>query len=286
MIEHSFLHLPGIGEQTERKLWDQGVRHWNDLEVSLNEIFGSKKASKVAEALEASRAALESGELHYFQESLRSAHAWRLIPLCCDSVAYLDIETTGLGFPPVSHSTTIAVSFRGELFVEHEHAQKRALLERLEQEAKLFVTFNGLTFDLPFLRREFGLELSKPHVDLRVWFGRHGIKGGLKRIQAGFPEVHQRSSMDIDGFDAVRLWRMHERGVPRALETLMTYNAEDSVCLEPLLHLAYGWERTRFAHLDLAQLPPMKVPAISTEVDSFVYGLLRGEESWNLPSDW
>ena len=149
------------------------------------------------------------------------------------------------------------------------------------------VTFNGLCFDLPFLRQEFDLELGMPHVDLRVWLRRHDLKGGLKAIQAALPEVHQRSSMDIDGFDAVRLWRMHKRGVPRALETLMTYNAEDSVCLQPLLYLAYARELEAHSHLRLQSLPEAPVlPAISTQVDPFVYGLLRGEEQWNGPEGW
>lgn len=287
MLEHSFLHLPGIGETTERKLWDQGVRSWSDLEVSLGDVFGKKKASSVAIALEESRSAYESGEFRYFAERMKGAHMWRLLPLCADSVAFLDIETTGLGFPPMSHSTTIAVLFNGEIIVEHDHERKRELLDRLEREAKMIVTFNGACFDLPFLRAEYDLPLQIPHLDLRIWFGRHAIKGGLKAIQRAFPQVHQRSSMDIDGFDAVRLWRMHKRGVPRALETLMTYNAEDSLVLEPLMYLAYELEQANHAHLPLRPLPAAKpLPALATEVDPFVYSLLRGEETWQVPDGW
>lgn len=287
MLNHSFLHLPGIGETTERKLWDQGVRSWDELEMSLGEVFGKKKAVSVAGALEESRAAFESGELKYFADRMKGAHMWRLIPDCQDAVAYLDIETTGLGFPPESHSTTIAVLFKGELFVEHEPARKQELLERLEAEAKMVVTFNGLCFDMPFLRNETGLSLGMPHVDLCVWFRRHDIRGGLKAIQRAFPEVHQRSSMDIDGFDAVRLWRMHKRGVPRALETLMTYNAEDSLVLQPLMQIAFARELERHPHLPLRALEtPAALPPIATEVDSFVYALLRGEESWSVPEGW
>lgn len=287
MINHSFLHLPGIGEATERKLWDQGVRSWDDLESSLGDVFGAKKAATVAAGLEESRAAFESGEFKYFSDRMRGAHMWRLIPACEDSVAYLDIETTGLGFPPQSHSTTIAVLFKGELIVEHEPARKLELLERLEAEAKMVVTFNGLCFDMPFLRHETGLSLGLPHVDLCVWFRRHDIRGGLKAIQRAFPHVHQRASMDIDGFDAVRLWRMHKRGVPRALETLMTYNAEDSLVLQPLMHIAYERELERHVQLPLRPLGEQApLPQIKTEVDSFVYSVLRGEETWQVPDGW
>lgn len=287
MITNSFIHLPGIGENTERKLWDQGVRSWDDLETSLYDVFGKKKAATIAVHLEESRAAFESGEYKYFCDRMKSSHAWRLVPACAEAIAYLDIETTGLGFPPQSESTTIAVLFKGEILVEHEPARKRALLERLEAEAKMIVTFNGLCFDLPFLRHETGLELGIPHVDLRVWFRRHELGGGLKAIQRFFPEVHQRSSMDIDGFDAVRLWRMHRRGVPKALETLMTYNAEDSLVLQPLLYLAYEKEKALHPEHRIQDLPECgPLPKLATEVDSYVYQLLRGEESWNVPEGW
>ncbi len=286
MLQSSFLHLPGIGETTERALWDQGVRHWDDLESMAGEVFGAKKAQKCLVGLEESRAALEAGELGFFGERLGNAHTWRMIPSCEDSIAYLDIETTGLGFPPVSHSTTVAVSFRGELFVEHEPQKKRALFEKLEREAKMWVTFNGLCFDLPFLRRELGLKFAQPHVDLRVWFNKHGLKGGLKKIQLGFPQVHQRSSMDIDGFDAVRLWRMHKRGVPGALETLMTYNAEDTIVLESLMCIAWQMERDRLTEFALPERAEAKLPVITTRVHESVYDLLRGRASWEVPDGW
>lgn len=287
MIRHSFIHLPGIGETTERKLWDQGVRSWDDLESSLEDMFRGKRAATLAAAIEESRVALESREFRYFCDRMKSAHTWRMVSECCDAVAYLDIETTGLGFPPASHSTTIAVSFKGEILIEHEHEKKRALLERLNDEASLVVTFNGASFDLPFLRAEFDMDFNMPHVDLRMWMRRLGYTGGLKAIQLALPEIHQRSSMDIDGFDAVRLWRMYKRGVPRALETLMTYNAEDSICLEPMLYLAHEREVLSHPHLPLQPLPEMRaLPKIPTSVCEFVYGLLRGQESWNIPEDW
>ena len=77
----------------------------------------------------------------------------------------------------------------------------------------------------PETEERFGLKLTQAHIDLRFWMARLGFRGGLKSIQRSFPEVRQRESMDIDGFDAVRLWRLHERGVPNALATLLTYNS-------------------------------------------------------------
>jgi uncharacterized protein len=282
MLESSFLQLPGIGENTERSLWNQGIRHWNDLREAAPDIFGNKKAQKCLLALEESRVALEAGEFSFFQQRLGNAHAWRMIPFCEKSIAYLDIETTGLGFPPVSQSTSIAVSFRGELFLEHDQTKKKNLLKKLHDEVQMWVTFNGLCFDLPFLRRETGLEFSHAHVDLRVWFNRLGLRGGLKKIQTQFSEIPSRDSMDIDGFDAVRLWRLHEQGVTGALETLLTYNAEDTVVLETLLALAWNLQLKAFSdlgHVALEKRQLTKLPQIPTQINHDVYRRLRGRES-------
>jgi len=33
-LENSFLLFPGIGQKTERKLWQNGITHWDELEDS------------------------------------------------------------------------------------------------------------------------------------------------------------------------------------------------------------------------------------------------------------
>lgn len=281
MLENSFVHLPGIGHETETRFWEAGIRTWDDLESRLGEEFGTKRAQALAAALAECRAAHAAGELAYFQSRFKGADLWRLLPGLLaqgrqDEIAYLDIETTGLGFPPSCVSTTIAVLFRGKLELEHQHERKRLLMRELERDAHMLVTFNGSTFDLPFLRREFKLTLAQPHLDLRYWMSRLGRRGGLKAIQQGFPEVPQRSSMDIDGFDAVRLWNLHRRGVPQALETLYTYNAEDTLVLEHLMYVGLNAEAERHAHLGMKPYAPPQRRAIPHEVCPHVYRMLRG----------
>lgn len=280
MLENSFIHLPGIGYETEERLWNEGVRNWSHLEERVHDLFGPKRASEIARALDECRAAYEARELAYFR--FKGADMWRLLPTLLSNpndssrIAYLDIETEGLGFPPHCRTTTIAVYFDGKLHLEHTKTGKFEVLRRIENEALYLVTFNGVTFDLPFLRREFGLKLAQPHLDLRYWLGRLGYKGGLKAIQQNVPGVRQRDSMDIDGFDAVRLWALHKRGVPNALETLLTYNAEDTVVLEQLVFagLKLEAERRRLNELAKFECPPS--PPIPTEVCPHVYRMLRG----------
>lgn len=281
MLENSFVHLPGIGPETEERLWSSGLLTWDDLESNIKEIFSERKASKILDALEGSRQAHQSNEYHYFQERLKSPEMWRLVPSVLKQnlsrkIAYLDIETTGLGFPPQSHSTSIAVLFDGQLHLEYELDKKYKLLREIENEALLLVTFNGGPFDLPFLRREFGLSFAQAHLDLRFWFARLNHRGGLKRIQSSFPQIPQRDFMDIDGFDAVRLWSMHLNGIPNALDTLLTYNAEDTVVLEQLLFCGLNIEAERRPSLNLPIHTLPVAPKIPTQVCPHVYQLLRG----------
>lgn len=280
MLEHSFVHLPGIGAETEQKLWSLGLSTWQDLATNLQEVFKGKKAQKIATALQECQEAHAKNEFDYFKPLLKGSEMWRLFPCLIkkgltEEIAYLDIETTGLGFPPESHSTTIAILFRGQLFVEHEQNKKLELLQWIDREAKMLVTFNGGPFDLPFLRREFHLHLSQAHLDLRFWFARLDLRGGLKKIQQSFHHVPQRGSMDIDGFDAVKLWQLHKRGVPRALETLMTYNAEDTIVLEQLVYCGLNLEARRRPCLGLPEYSLPKALKIPTEICPEVYRLLR-----------
>jgi uncharacterized protein len=280
MIQNSFVHLPGIGAGTEDKFWSLGIHTWDDLDKNLNTLFKGARAEMIATALDEGRQAVEAREFSYFQGKLKGNEMWRLLPAFLGNeiesdIAYLDIETTGLGFPPQCQSTTIAVLFRGELHLEHDRARKAKLLRDVHENAKLLVTFNGGTFDLPFLRREFNLELRHPHLDLRFWLARLGFKGGLKAIQKSFEEVPQREDFDIDGYDAVRLWNLHRRGVANALETLFTYNAEDTLVLEHLAYCGLNIEADRRKHLGLKTYALPEVREIPYSVCEIVYGMLR-----------
>lgn len=280
MLENSFIHLPGIGPSTEEKLWEQGLHTWDHLADNLSALFGPKRAQQLSDAIEEARSAFHTRAFDYFQGRFKGAEMWRVLPAlleseCRDQIAYLDIETTGLGFPPQCKSTTIAVYYQGSLHVEHDVKRKRALLQEIESEAKCLVTFNGGTFDLPFLRREFNLKLEQAHVDLRFWLAKHELRGGLKKIQQGLPQIHQRESMDIDGFDAVRLWALHQRGVPNALETLMTYNAEDTIVLEQLVYIGIDFERALRPKLTLKAFKTPEPPRIPYEICPLVYKMLR-----------
>jgi uncharacterized protein YprB with RNaseH-like and TPR domain len=276
MLTRSFCHIPGIGPKAELKLWSRGIQSWEQLHEEAPILFKGDKPDLVRRSLVTSRQALDEGNLHYFYRSMPREQLWRMIPGHLDDIAYLDIETTGMGHPPACESTTITFYFRGEVLQEYDHKLKRALIRKILDESRIICTFFGESFDVPFLQREYGIEFSKAHLDLCHWLKRLGYKGGLKKVQKMFPDIPDRASMDIDGFDAVRLWSMHRRGVSGALETLLTYNAEDTVVLAPLLVKAFNMEAAKNPELEVAPLAMHTMPGLKTQTHAAVYRLLRG----------
>jgi uncharacterized protein YprB with RNaseH-like and TPR domain len=56
MLTNSYVHLPGIGTTTERKIWDSGIKSWDEFreephsaglpESKLKQILGGISTSK------------------------------------------------------------------------------------------------------------------------------------------------------------------------------------------------------------------------------------------------
>jgi uncharacterized protein YprB with RNaseH-like and TPR domain len=97
------------------------------------------------------------------------------------------------------------------------------------------VTFTGKRFDVPFLEESLGVEFALPHVDLMYPCRRLDLTGGLKEIERAVGIDRDRP--DLSGRDAVRLWHEYERGDDGALETLVSYNRDDTANMERLLDI-------------------------------------------------
>ena len=109
------------------------------------------------------------------------------------------------------------------------------------QKYKVLVTYNGKSFDIPFIEHYFGITLSHAHLDLRYILASLGYRGGLKGCER---------QLEID------------RG-----ETLLAYNIQDTVNLETLMVLAYNLKLkgTPFAEAHELPLPPR--PSIPFKAD-------------------
>jgi uncharacterized protein len=237
VLRQTFCHVPGIGLKAEERLWASGVVSWDAVEPA-TAALGVRRRERLVQHLEASQRHLAGGNAAFFTGTLPASEHWRLYPEFRDSVAYVDIETTGLGSPG-DHITTIAL-YDGRSIRHYVHGQNLADFARDIRDYRLLVTYNGKCFDLPMLRASFGLALDQAHIDLRYVLSSLGYKGGLKGCERRLG-LDRGDLADVDGFFAVLLWREYrKRGNAQALETLLAYNIRDVVNLEALLVKAYN----------------------------------------------
>ncbi len=237
MLSHTFCHIPGIGLKTEKKLWKAGITSWHDWRDPPPFASASCNFRVVPDLLASSQEALAAGSADFFTKSLSAADQWRIFPHFRSETAYIDIETTGLD--NTAEITTIAL-YDGEAV--RTYINGRNLDDFLEDifSYKVLVSYNGKSFDVPFLERYFRIRLDHAHIDLRYVLARLGLKGGLKGCEKQLGM--NRGALDgVDGFFAVLLWQEYELlGNEHALETLLAYNIEDTVNLERLLVEAYN----------------------------------------------
>ncbi|APW99207.1 exonuclease [Halobiforma lacisalsi AJ5] len=229
-IENSFIPVRGVGEKTERRLWEAGVTHWDEFDGS---VVGETLADRIDAFIEEGQRHLDRGDVSPFAEKLPAASRWRLYENVREETCFLDIETTGLD-ASCNDVTTVSLHRGGETktFVKGRDLTADRLGRELES-SSLLVTFNGQRFDVPFLETCYDLDVSVPHVDLMYPCKKLGLDGGLKQIERDVGI--DRELDDLSGRDAVRLWHEYERGDESALETLVEYNRADTRNMEPLM---------------------------------------------------
>lgn len=231
-VENSFLGADGVGETTERRLWEQGVTHWEEFHEACDGI-GPTRAERIESFIAEGKRAIDSDDVSYFDHSFPTGARWRLYESFQDQACFFDIETTGLD-QRSSIVTTVSVHQNGrtETLVRGDDLTRDSLRSVFE-DAGLLVTFNGARFDIPFLEDAFDLSISHPHIDLMPTCRKVGLSGGLSEIERELGIG--RELPDVDGREAVRLWREHERGVDGALDRLIEYNREDTENMVPVL---------------------------------------------------
>lgn len=241
MLESTFIFLKGVGEYTERRLWDDGIATWDAFLAApaLAGIAPARKSLYDAEVA-AARDQFRQRNARYFSRCLKPRDQWRLFDAFRTRTVFLDIETTGTT-PPSGEVTLVGLYSAGRMttLILDETLTGRRLAEELEQ-YDLIVTFFGSVFDLPFLRAKYpGLPLDQPHFDLCFAARRLGYHGGLKRIESTLGITRPASVQGMEGWDAVRLWQQWRAGDEESLRRLVTYNAADTKNLEPLAEQLY-----------------------------------------------
>lgn len=228
-IENSFIPVHGVGETTERRLWKNGITHWDEFDGS---VVGSTLADRIETFIDEGRTHLERGDVSVFAEALPASSRWRCYENVSDETCFLDIETTGLDHDR-DDVTVVSLTQGGETttLVQGEDLSAASLQESIA-DASLLMTFNGKSFDVPFLETSFDVPIDLPHIDLMYPCRRLDLTGGLKTIEKDLGIDRDRP--DLSGRDAVRLWHRYERGDQEALDTLVSYNRDDTENLQTL----------------------------------------------------
>ena len=240
MLEHTFVHIPGIGKTTEQGLWGQGVRTWADAE-GVDPSAGTIRPRVLAQLrryLPDSRRALQEGNVRFFSRLCGLGEAWRVFSRFAQDCVYLDIETTGLS-PGYDEITMVGV-YDGDAYTAFIAGDNLDALPEYLQGFRLISTFNGAGFDLRFIHAAFPqLTLPPIHIDLRRVTKKLRLTGGLKAIEASLGLQRDLDVRDLSGFDAVILWRRYLRGDRRALDLLVQYNRADVVNLKGIMEICY-----------------------------------------------
>jgi uncharacterized protein YprB with RNaseH-like and TPR domain len=238
MLFNTFIHIQGIGAITEQRLWDSGIRDWDSIHGNLPIPVSPRRRYLLQNDIEESKRYLDDCNPSYFSKLLSANQCWRLFPEFRDSIAYLDIETTGLD-RYFNRITTIAL-YDGQATKTYVQGQNLDDFVEDIQRYKVIVSYNGKSFDVPFIEQYFNIRLDHAHIDLRYILYSLGFKGGLKGCERQLG-MDRGDLKDIDGFFAVLLWDEYQKTKDqKALDTLLAYNVQDTVTLENLMVTAYN----------------------------------------------
>lgn len=285
MLTRTFIHIPGVGPKRERSIWTDGILSWEDM-LKDRDLFDEGPPPAMEQAVTLSRQKLADGDAHWFEQGLGSTECWRMAADFDDGrIAYLDIETDGgeatqwREGEDAPGGTTVCAVWDG---VEARVFLRNRDLDQLPQylsKYKVLCTFNGKTFDIPYLEGRFGKDFfGGAHLDLRPITAQVGLTGGLKKIEKQIGVERPAAIRRYTGYDAVKLWGAFRRGRKDALEPLARYNLADAVNLQAVLRVGYNWavaqDELPFRRLDPA---PQEHVAEATEraIKELMNGVLR-----------
>ena len=240
MIRNSFIFLERVDHKIEQNLWAQGIYNW-DAFLRRKWVKGLSRPRKLyynRKILEAKKA-LYKFNSSYFANMLPSTEIWRLYDFFKEDAVFFDIETTGLS----SYAdVTMFGLFDGidtKILVRNISWDLDALKKEFKK-YKMIVTYNGTSFDLPFVKKRYPdlIPDNIPHFDLRFACNRIGLTGGLKGVEKALGIKRRKLVDGLDGGDALRLWKMYKAtGDEHYINLLVEYNEEDIINLKTIANI-------------------------------------------------
>ncbi len=233
MVRNSFVFLDRVSAKKEKVWRERGIESWNDF-LKTEKIIGVSAPQKYYydRKIQEAQQALCDGNSAYFRGKLAAKEHWRLYNHFKEECGFLDIEIDSYGKMVV---VGISNYFSTNFFVRGVNMEKN-ILEKELKKYKLIVTFNGAAFDLPRLRKQLGIIIAVPHIDLKPLCVKLGMKGGLKEIEK---QLNLKRPAHLYG-NPVELWKaFHASGDREYLELLLDYNREDVENLRAVMEKVY-----------------------------------------------
>ncbi len=224
MLTRSLCCFRGISAAAERRLWQAGCLTWDCLPLA-GHVLSPRKAADLTEQMPELIAALSGRVADYFIKRLPPGHRMRIWPDFAAGVAFMDIETTGLG---VNDDLTVIGLWQAGQMSQFIRGMNLSEFLVILRKIEVLVTFNGMRFDWPVIAQFFGLKCSPPHIDLMHEIRVYGYVGGLKKIEHELG-IKRAPDEDGDGAEAACLWHRH-MAMPDEktnLARLLKYNAAD-----------------------------------------------------------
>jgi len=239
LLKSTFLHIPGIGADTECQIWKNDILSWDDFLENYHKLqLCSSKKELIHSHIRRSINAYDNKDYQFFCRNMPGRLHWRAYKELKDNCCFLDIETTGLD--KHHDEITLIGLYDGKdsrFFVNGKNLEE---FKDAVKDYAMIVTFNGKCFDLPFIKAKHpNISFDKFHVDLRFAMRELGYSGGLKRIEKLVGIDRGDELEEVDGFEAVRLWYKYKRGDNSALELLLRYNQADIENLKILMEFTF-----------------------------------------------
>lgn len=240
MIKSSFIFLDRIGERKERLLWEKGILCWDDF-LNVADIEGISAKTKRYYDMQIRKASesIRNGYTEFFTHKLGLRNNWRLYSLFRDEAVFLDIESSGV----TEKDDIIVIGLydgrRDKIMIKGVNMDVEYLKRELSQ-YKLIITYNGASFDVPFIKKRYPQLLpGVPHIDLKPVCQRAGLSNGLKDIEEKFGISRNPVLKRLYGGDVYRLWRMaFASGDEYYMNLLAEYNQEDVINLKTIADYA------------------------------------------------
>ena len=235
MIQNSFIFLERVKRGIEERLWKQGIYSWDSF-LDRDKIHGLSTARKryYDRKIMQARRALYNFDSTYFKNILPQSEYYRLYDFFKEDCVFLDIETTGLDSK--NNDITVIGLFDGintKTMIKNINLDYKKLKEEL-QRYKLIVTFNGSSFDVPFINKTYpGLLPDIPNFDVKSITHRLNLKGGLKKIERKLGIRRNKIIEKFYGGDVLTLWKMYRSTNDEYyLNLLIEYNDDDIINLK------------------------------------------------------